>query len=47
MGYYNDIHHALLNNGPNPVPATDSIKGIRIIPAAMESSAEGKRINLK
>ena len=47
MGYYNDIHHALLNNGPNPVPATDSIKGIRIIQAAMESSAEGKRINLK
>ncbi len=44
MGYYDDIYKALTGQGPNPVPAEDAIKNMRIIEAALESVKEGKVI---
>ncbi|MGZ8559925.1 MAG: Gfo/Idh/MocA family oxidoreductase [Chitinophagaceae bacterium] len=46
MGYYEDIYKSLTGNGPNPVPPEDGIKTIRIIEAALQSSKEGRKINL-
>ena len=46
MGYYDDVYKALTGQAANPVPAEDGIKTIRIIEAALKSSAEGKRIDL-
>ncbi len=43
MGYYDDLHKALTGSAPNPVPAEDGIKTIRIIEAAIQSSNE-KRV---
>ncbi len=43
MGYYDDLYRALTRQAPNPVPAEDGIKTIRIIEAALQSAAE-KRI---
>jgi scyllo-inositol 2-dehydrogenase (NADP+) len=37
MGYYDDVYKALTGQGPNPVPAADGIKNMRIIEAALES----------
>jgi predicted dehydrogenase len=37
MGYYDDVYKALTGQGPNPVPAADAIKNMRIIEAALES----------
>ena len=47
MGYYDDLHKALTGQAPNPVPAIDGIKTIRIIEAALQSSAEKRIINLQ
>jgi len=44
MGYYDDVYKALTAGAPNPVPAEDGIKTIRIIEAARQSSAEGKTV---
>ena len=46
MGYYDDVYKALTGQGPNPVPAADGIKNMRIIEAALESVKEGKIIKL-
>ncbi|HEY1872097.1 MAG TPA: Gfo/Idh/MocA family oxidoreductase [Chitinophagaceae bacterium] len=46
MKYYDDVYKALTGQAPNPVPAEDGIKTIKIIEAALKSSAEGKIINL-
>lgn len=45
MGYYDDVYKALTGKEPNPVPAEDGIKTIRIIEAAFQSSNEGKVIH--
>ena len=47
MGYYDDVYKALTGKGPNPVPAEDAIKNMRIIEAALESVKEGRVIELK
>ena len=44
MSYYDDVYKALTDGGPNPVPAEDGVKTIRIIEAALRSSAEGRVI---
>jgi scyllo-inositol 2-dehydrogenase (NADP+) len=46
MGYYDDVYKFLTGKAPNPVPAEDGIKTIRIIEAALESAAQGKVISL-
>ncbi len=46
MGYYDDVYKALTGQGPNPVPAADGIKNMRIIEAALESFASGKIVSL-
>ena len=46
MSYYDDLYHFLTGTSPNPVPAEDGIKTIRIIEAALESAKEGRIINL-
>jgi len=46
MIYYDDVYKALTGPAPNPVPPEDGIKTIKIIEAALKSSAEGKRIDL-
>lgn len=43
MGYYDDAYKALTGKGPNPVPAEDGIKNMRIIEAALLSVKE-KRV---
>jgi scyllo-inositol 2-dehydrogenase (NADP+) len=47
MGYYDDVYKALTGQGPNPVPAADGIRNMRIIEAALESVRQGKIINLQ
>jgi predicted dehydrogenase len=47
MGYYDDVYKALTAKAPNPVPPEDGIKTIKIIEAALQSSKEGKKINLQ
>ena len=44
MGYFDDVYKALTGQGPNPVPVEDGVKTIRIIEAALKSSAERKAI---
>jgi predicted dehydrogenase len=46
MGYYDDLYKSLMGQGPNPVPAEDGIKTIRVIEAALESSKEGKVVKM-
>jgi len=46
MGYYDDVYKALTGQGPNPVPAADGIKNMRIIEAALESMKDGKVVLL-
>jgi predicted dehydrogenase len=46
MLYYDDVYKALTGQAPNPVPAEDGIKTIKIIEAALKSSAERKVIDL-
>lgn len=45
MGYYDDVYKALTGAGPNPVPAADGIRNMRIIDAALVSVRE-KRVVL-
>lgn len=47
MGYYDDVYKALTGQGPNPVPAADGIKNMRIIEAAFQSVAEKRIINFQ
>ena len=42
MGYYDDVYKALTGKAPNPVPAEDGIKTIKIIEAALQSAEGGK-----
>ncbi|HMG66899.1 MAG TPA: Gfo/Idh/MocA family oxidoreductase [Chitinophagaceae bacterium] len=44
MGYYDDVYKAITGVAPNPVPAEDGIKTVRVIEAALNSSAQGKVI---
>lgn len=44
MNYYDDVYKALTEQAPNPVPAEDGIKTIKIIEAALKSSVEGRTI---
>ncbi len=46
MGYYDDLYKALTAKAPNPVPASDGLKTIRIIEAAVKSSTEGRVIKV-
>lgn len=46
MLYYDDVYKAITGQGPNPVPASDAVKTMRIIDAAFKSSAEGRVIDL-
>ncbi|MEI9808486.1 MAG: Gfo/Idh/MocA family oxidoreductase [Bacteroidota bacterium] len=46
MGYYDDLYKSLTGKAPNPVPAEDGIKTIRIIEAALKSAKEGKVIEI-
>jgi predicted dehydrogenase len=46
MGYYDDVYKALTQQGPNPVPAEDAIKNMRIIEAALESVKEKRVVQL-
>ena len=45
MNYYDDVYKALTEQAPNPVPAEDGIKTIKIIEAALKSSVEGRTID--
>ena len=47
MGYYDDVYKALTGQGPNPVPAADGIRNMRIIEAALQSVAEKRIINFQ
>jgi len=47
MGYYDDLHKTLTGQAPNPVPAEDGIKTIKIIEAALQSVTEGRVIYFK
>lgn len=38
MGYYDDVYKALTGQGPNPVPAADGIRNMRILDAALQSA---------
>jgi scyllo-inositol 2-dehydrogenase (NADP+) len=46
MHFYSDVYAALTGVAPNPVPAADAVKSMRIIDAAFESDRTGKRIVL-
>ncbi len=46
MGYYDDVYKALTGQGPNPVPAADGIRNMRIIEAALKSMKERKVVSL-
>jgi scyllo-inositol 2-dehydrogenase (NADP+) len=46
MRYYDDVYKFLTGQAPNPVPAEDGIKTIRIIEAALESATQGKVVSL-
>jgi len=46
MEYYDELYKALTGQGPNPVPAAESIRNIEIIEFARKSAAEGKKIFL-
>jgi len=46
MGYYDDLYKSLTGKAPNPVPAEDGIKTVRVIEAALESAKEGRVIKM-
>lgn len=46
MDFYEDVFPALVNGSPNPVPAADAVLTMRIIDAALQSSAERKVVTL-
>ena len=45
MGYYDDVYKALTGEKPNPVPAIDAVRTMRVIEMALESEME-KRVIL-
>lgn len=47
IGYYDDVYKALCGEAPNPVPAADGIRNMRIIEAALESVRTGSKIIFK
>jgi len=47
MGYYDDVYKTLTGNAPNPVPAEDGVRTIRIIEAALRSSTDKRIIELE
>ena len=46
MGLFNDLYKSLTGQGPNPVPASDGLKTIKIIEAGFQSQKEGRIIKL-
>jgi len=46
IDYYEDVYQALVNGAPNPVPASQAVLTMRIIEAALKSSAEKRVITL-
>ncbi|ULQ55995.1 Gfo/Idh/MocA family oxidoreductase [Flavihumibacter rivuli] len=46
MGFYDDVYKALTGQADNPVPASDAVKTMRVIDAAMESIATGVKVRL-
>jgi len=44
MGYYDDVYKCLKEGKPNPVPASDAVKTMKIIDAALESAAKGRLV---
>ena len=46
MEYYDELYKALTGQGPNPVPAAESIRNIEIIELAKKSAEEGRKIFL-
>ena len=46
MGFYDDVWKALSGIGPNPVPAGDAVKTMKILDAAIESMAKQAVIRL-
>lgn len=47
MNYFEDVYKALTGQGPNPVPAVDGVKVMRVIDAAWRSSQEGRVIGVR
>lgn len=47
MDYYEDVYRALAHGAPNPVPASDAVLTMKIIDAALESSAKKRVIRLE
>lgn len=47
MGYYDDVYKALTGAGPNPVPAADGIRNMKIIEAALVSVREGRVVEVE
>lgn len=47
MNYYDAVYKALTGEGPNPVPAADAVKTMKIIDAALESAGTEKVIQLR
>lgn len=46
MGIFEDLYRSLTGQAPNPVPAADGIKTVKVIEAALESAATGKIVSL-
>jgi predicted dehydrogenase len=46
LDYYQGVYDALVNGAPNPVPAADGVRIIKIIEAAFKSSNERKAVDL-
>ncbi len=46
MGIFEDLYRSLTGQAPNPVPAADGIRTVKVIEAALESAANGKIIQL-
>jgi scyllo-inositol 2-dehydrogenase (NADP+) len=47
MGIFEDLYQSLIGKKPNPVPAADGIKTVRVIETALQSAAEGRTIKVK
>lgn len=46
MSIFEDLYRSLTGQAPNPVPAADGIKTVKVIEAALESAATGKVISV-
>lgn len=47
MDYYEEVYRALIDDGSNPVPATDAVRTMQIIDAALQSAKEKKVISVE